>query len=206
MTYRAVFGQTLLNLLIKRRRLKLTRTEAWQLVTEHTESDSLRKHMLAVEAAMRFYANYFKEDEEKWAVTGLLHDFDYEKHPTPAEHPFVGVEILKSKGYPEEITRAILSHAEYSGVKPESNMEKSLYAVDELTGFITAVALVRPSKSVMEVTVKSVEKKMKAKAFAANVNREDIQKGAAMLNIALEEHIDNVIKAMQKIAPDLGLS
>ncbi len=184
----------------------MTRQEAWELVSEYTESDSLRKHMLAVEAAMRFYANKYDEDEEKWAIVGLLHDFDYEKHPSPQEHPFVGVEILKGKGVSEEITRAILSHADYSGVIPETLMEKSLYAVDELSGFITAVALVRPSKSVMDVKVKSVKKKLKSKAFAANVNREDILKGTELLQLPLEEHIENVIKAMQKAAPTLGLA
>lgn len=183
----------------------MTRQEAWDLMTEYTKSENLRKHMLAVEAAMRFYASKFGEDEEKWAIVGLLHDFDYEQNPSADKHPFVGVEILKAKGYPQEITRAILSHADYSGVVPESNMEKTLYAVDELTGFITAVALVRPSKSITDVTVKSVKKKMKSKAFAANVKREDIHKGAEMLGLSLEEHIDNVIQAMKKVARELGL-
>lgn len=183
----------------------MNRQAAWELMTEYTKSENLRKHMQAVEAAMRFYARKFGEDEEKWSVVGLLHDFDYEQHPTAEEHPFVGVEILKERGYPEEITRAILSHADYSGVKPESNMEKALYAVDELTGFIVAVALVRPTKSLMDVKVKSVKKKMKDKGFARNVKREDIQKGAEMLGLTLEEHIDNVIQAMQTIAEDLGL-
>ncbi len=180
--------------------------EAWDLVTEYTKSDSLRKHMLAVEAAMRFYARKFGEDEEKWAVVGLLHDFDYEQNPSLEDHPFVGVKILKEKGYPEEITRAILSHADYSGVKPESNMEKSLVAVDELAGFIVAVALVRPSRSLMDLKVKSVKKKIKTKAFAANVSREDIQNGAEMLGITLEEHIQNVITGMQAVAEELGLA
>ncbi|MFQ5650670.1 MAG: HDIG domain-containing metalloprotein [bacterium] len=184
----------------------MTRQEAWELVTEYTKSENLRKHMLAVEAAMRFYARKYGSDEETWAIVGLLHDFDYEQHPSKEEHPFVGVEILKEKGTPEKITRAILSHADYTGVAPESDMEKSLYAVDELTGFITAVALVRPSKSVMDVTVKSVKKKMKSKAFAANVSREDIQKGADLLGLTLEEHIGNVIEAMQSVAPELGLA
>ncbi|MCG8606633.1 HDIG domain-containing protein [bacterium] len=183
----------------------MNRQEAWEIMTQHTEAESLRNHMLAVEAAMRFYARKFGEDEEKWAVVGLLHDFDYEKHPTPEEHPFVGVKILQEKGYPEEITRAILSHADYSGVEPESNMEKALVAVDELTGFIVAVALVRPSRSLMDVKVKSVKKKMKSKAFAANVSREDIQNGAELLGLTLEEHIQNVIEAMQSVAGALGL-
>ena len=174
-------------------------------MTEYTKSSNLRKHMLAVEGAMRLYARRFGEDEEKWAVVGLLHDFDYEQHPTKEEHPFVGVGILKEKGYPEEITRAILSHADYSGVVPESQMEKTLFAADELTGFIVAVALVRPTKSLMDVKVKSVKKKMKSKAFAANVSREDIQRGAEMLGLTLEEHIENVLTAMKGIAGDLGL-
>ena len=185
---------------------KMNRQEAWDLMTEHTKSQNLRKHMLAVEAAMRFYAKKFGEDEEKWAVVGLLHDFDYEQHPTPEEHPFVGVKILKEKGYPEEITRAILSHADYAGVVPESNMEKSLFAADELSGFIVAVSLVRPSKSILDLKVKSVKKKLKTKAFAANVSREDIQKGAEMLELTIEEHIQNVIDAMKTIAGDLGLA
>jgi putative nucleotidyltransferase with HDIG domain len=185
--------------------VNMNRKEAWEIVTQYTKSENLRKHMLAVEAAMRYYARKFGEDEDKWAVVGLLHDFDYEQHPTKEEHPFVGVNILKEKGYPEEITRAILSHADYTGVAPESTMEKTLSAVDELTGFIVAVALVRPSKSLMDVKVKSVKKKMKDKAFARNVSREDIQRGAELLNLSLDEHIDNVIKAMQTIAGELGL-
>lgn len=184
----------------------MTRQEAWDIMTEHTESDSLRKHMLAVEGAMRFYARKFSEDEEKWGIVGLLHDFDYEKHPSREEHPFVGVEILRKKGYPDEVTRAILSHADYSGIAPESLMEKTLSAVDELSGFITAVALVRPSRSIMDVKVKSVKKKMKSKAFAANVNREDIERGAELLQIPLDEHIENVIKSMQGVAEELGLA
>ena len=162
--------------------------------------------MLAVEAAMRFYARKFGEDEQKWSVVGLLHDFDYEQNPSKEKHPYVGVSILKEKGYPDEITRAILSHADYTGVVPESNMEKALFAVDELTGFTVAVALVRPTKSVMDVTVKSVKKKMKDKAFAKKVNRDDIKKGAELLNLSLEEHIQNVIQAMQSIAGELGLA
>jgi len=183
----------------------MTRQEAWDLMTEHTKSENLRKHMLAVEAAMRYYAKKFGEDEEKWAVVGLLHDFDYEQHPTPEEHPFVGVELLKQKGYPEEITRAILSHADYTGVVPETRMERTLFAVDELTGFIVAVALMRPNKSLAEVTVKSVKKKLKTKGFARNVKREDIEKGAELLGLTLDEHIENVIRAMQGIARELGL-
>ncbi|MFQ5602667.1 MAG: HD domain-containing protein [bacterium] len=183
----------------------MNREQAWALMTEYTKSENLRNHMLAVEAAMRFYAKIFGDDEEKWAVVGLLHDFDYEQHPTKEAHPFVGVQILQERGCTEEITRAILSHADYTGVKPESNLEKALCAVDELTGFIVAVALVRPTKSLQDVKVKSVKKKMKDKAFARNVNREDIQKGAELLGLTLEEHINNVITAMKTIAPQLGL-
>ncbi len=183
----------------------MNREDAWKLMTEHTESESLRKHMLAVEAAMRYYARAAGEDEEHWAVAGLLHDFDYEKHPSKKEHPFVGVKILREKGYAADIIDAILAHADYSGVPAETAMAKTLLAVDELTGFITAVALVRPSKSVMDVTVKSVKKKLKSAGFAANVKREDIHRGAALLNLTLEEHIENVIRAMQQVAPQLGL-
>jgi len=183
----------------------MDREQAWNLMTEYTKSDSLRKHMLSVEAAMRFYAKIFGEDEEKWGIVGLLHDFDYEQNPSLEDHPFVGVKILEEKGYPEEIRRAVLAHAEHTGVVPETPMEKSVFAVDELTGFIVAVALVRPSKSIMDVKVKSVKKKMKDKGFARNVNREDIRKGAALLNLTLEEHIGNVIAAMQGIAKELEL-
>ena len=184
----------------------LERSQAWGLLCEYTQSESLRKHMLAVEACMRAYARKFGEDEKKWGVTGLLHDFDYEKYPTPAEHPFVGNKILEERGYPEEIRRAILSHADYSGVKRESLMEKTLYACDELSGFITASALVKPNKSLAEVEAKSVRKKMKDKAFARSVSRDDIINGAADLGIDLEEHIAFCIAAMQTIAGELGLA
>lgn len=183
----------------------MNREAAWKLMCEFTQSESLRKHMLAVEACMRAYARKFGEDEEKWAITGLLHDFDYEKYPTPAEHPFVGSKVLEERGYPEEIRRAILSHADYSGVKRESNMEKTLYACDELAGFITASALVKPGKSLAEVEAKSVRKKMKDKAFARSVSRDDIINGAADLGVDLEEHIAFCIEAMKTIAPELGL-
>ncbi|HET9182516.1 MAG TPA: HD domain-containing protein [Candidatus Angelobacter sp.] len=184
----------------------IDRASAWNLVCEYTQSESLRKHMLAVEACMRAYARKFGEDEDKWAITGLLHDFDYEKYPTPQEHPFVGNKILEERGYPEEIRRAILSHADYSGVKRESKMEKVLYACDELAGFITASALVKPNKSLAEVEAKSVRKKMKDKAFARSVNRDDIINGAADLGVDLEEHIAFCIEAMKAIAPELGLA
>src|SRR5262244_3934661 len=184
----------------------VNREAAWSLMCEWTQSESLRKHMLAVEACMRAYARKFGEDEEKWAITGLLHDFDYEKYPTPAEHPFVGNKILEERGYSEEIRRAILSHAEYSGVKRESRMEKTLFACDELAGFITASALVKPKKSLAEVEAKSVRKKMKDKAFARSVNRQDIINGAADLGVDLEEHIAFCIDAMKTIAGELGLA
>jgi putative nucleotidyltransferase with HDIG domain len=182
------------------------RQQAWNLMCEYTQSESLRKHMLAVEACMRAYAHKYGEDEEKWAITGLLHDFDYEKYPTPEEHPFVGSKILEQHGYPEEVRRAILSHADYSGVKRESTMEKVLYACDELSGFITASTLVKPGKSLAEVDAKSVRRKMKDKAFARSVNRDDIINGAAALGVDLEEHIAFCIEAMKSIAGELGLA
>src|SRR5438105_767792 len=182
------------------------RSAAWGLLCEYTQSESLRKHALAVEACMRAYAKRFGDEEEKYGITGLLHDFDYEKYPTPAEHPFVGNKILEERGYPEDIRRAILSHAEYSGVPRHTNMEKALFACDELAGFITATALVKPSKSLAEVEAKSVRKKMKDKAFARSVSREDIIQGASELRIDLEEHIAFCIAAMQAIAPVLGLA
>ena len=184
----------------------MNRESAWSLLCEYTQSESLRKHMLAVEACMRAYARKYGDDEEKWGITGLLHDFDYEKYPTPQEHPFVGNKILEERGYPEEVRRAILSHADYSGVKRESNMEKALFACDELAGFITATALIKPNKSLAEVEAKSVRKKMKDKAFARNVSRDDITKGAAELGVELEEHIAFCIEAMKGIAKELGLA
>ena len=185
---------------------KMDRDQAWSLLCEYTQSESLRKHMLAVEACMRAYARKFGADENKWGITGLLHDFDYEKYPTPAEHPFVGNKILEERGYPEEVRRAILSHADYSGVKRESQMEKALYACDEVSGFITASALVKPNKSLAEVEARSVRKKMKDKAFARSVNRDDIINGAADLGVDLEEHIAFCIEAMKGIAAELGLA
>lgn len=182
------------------------REAAWNLLCEYTQSENLRKHMMAVEACMRAYARKFGEDLEKWGVVGLLHDFDYEKYPTPQEHPFVGNKVLEERGYPEEIRRAILSHADYSGVKRESQMEKALFACDELAGFITATALVKPGKSLAEVDAKSVRKKMKDKAFARSVSRDDIINGAAELGVDLDEHITFCIEAMKTIAPELGLA
>jgi putative nucleotidyltransferase with HDIG domain len=184
----------------------INRESAWSLLCEYTQSESLRKHMMAVEACMKAYARKQGEDENKWGITGLLHDFDYEKYPTPQEHPFVGNKILEERGYSEEIRRAILSHAECSGVKRETPMEKTLFACDELAGFITATALVKPSKSLAEVDAKSIRKKMKDKAFARSVNRDDIVNGAADLGVDLDQHIAFCIEAMKQIAGELGLA
>jgi putative nucleotidyltransferase with HDIG domain len=181
------------------------RGTALGLLTEFTQSESLRKHALAVEACMRAYARKAGADEEFWGMVGLLHDFDYEKYPSPEEHPYKGCEILKERGYSEEVRRAIMSHAEYSGVARVSPMEKTLFACDELAGFITACALVKPGKSLQEVEAKSVRKKMKDKAFARSVHREDIVQGAADLGLDLEEHIAFCIEAMKTIAKELGL-
>src|SRR5258705_1629647 len=181
------------------------RDAAWGLLTEFTQSESLRKHALAVEACMRAYAKKFGEDQYLWGIVGLIHDFDYEEYPTPEEHPYKGNEILKERGYSEEIRRAIMSHAEYSGVSRDTPMEKALFACDELAGFITACTLVKPSKSLAEVEAKSVRKKMKDKAFARSVNRHDITTGAAELGVDLEEHIAFCIKAMKGITRELGL-
>jgi len=183
----------------------LSRDEAWVLVTEHTQSESLRKHMLAVEAAVRGYARLWGEDEDDWGVVALLHDFDYERWPDQTNHPFRGVEILKAKGYPEWVTRAILSHADYSGVPRESRLEKALYACDEMAGFVTAAALVRPSKSVLDLEAGSVLKRMKDKAFARAVNREDLKRGAEELGLPLAEHVGNVIQFLRVQAEPLGL-
>jgi putative nucleotidyltransferase with HDIG domain len=187
------------------------REEALALMHEYTASDSLRKHMLSVEAAMRAYAAKFGEDVERWGITGLVHDFDYERYPNEAhspteEHPAEGVRILRSKGFPEDILEAILGHARYSGVPRVSMMAKTLFAVDELTGLITATALVRPTRNLLEVEAKSVRKKMKDKAFARGVSREDVTEGAADLGVDLDAHISFVIGAMQRIAPELGLA
>ena len=188
-----------------------SRDEVLATMHEYTASDSLRKHMLSVEAAMRAYAEKFGEDVEKWGITGLIHDFDYERFPnaehSPTEgHPAEGVRILRASGYPEDVLEAIMGHANYSGVPRESLLAKTLFAVDELTGLITATALVRPTRNVMEVEARSVRKKMKDKAFARGVNREDVISGAADLGVDLDEHIAFVIAAMQGIAPSLGLS
>jgi predicted hydrolase (HD superfamily) len=190
-------------------RVTHTRDAAWQLLTEFTQSESLRKHALAVEACMRAcskkYADGSPAAEELWGLVGLIHDFDYERWPTPEEHPYKGNEILKERGYSDEIRRAIMSHVEYSGVTRETPMEKALFACDELAGFITAVALIKPGKSLAEVDAKSVRKRMKDKAFARKVNRDDIVKGAAELGVDLDEHIAFCIEAMKPIAKQLGL-
>ena len=185
--------------------MNLSRDDAYALMTEHTQGESLRKHMLAVEAAVRGYARKWGEPEEDWAVVALLHDFDYEKWPDPENHPFRGVEILKARGYPEWVTRAILSHADYSGVARESRLEHTLFACDEMSGFVTAAALVRPSRSVMDLEAPSVIKRMKDKAFARAVSRDDLRKGAEEIGLPLEEHIRNVIASLRESADALGL-
>jgi len=184
----------------------ITREAGWELLCEYTPSESLRKHAMAVEACMRAYARKFGEDEEKWGLTGLVHDFDYERWPSAEDHPFRGNEILAQLGYPDDIKRAILSHADYSGVKRETRMEKALYACDELAGLITAGTLVKPSKSLAEVDAPSIRRKMKDKAFARSVNRQDIINGAADLGVDLDEHITFCIEAMRGIAKELGLA
>ena len=181
------------------------REAAWCLLTEFTQSESLRKHALAVEACMRAYARKTGANEELWGLVGLLHDFDYEKYPSAQEHPYKGNEILRERGYSEEVRRAIMSHAEYSGVPRITPMEKTLFACDELAGFITACALVKPGKSLAEVEARSVRRKMKDKAFARSVNRDDITQGAAALALELEDHIAFCIEAMKGIAGKLGL-
>jgi putative nucleotidyltransferase with HDIG domain len=183
----------------------IDRPKAWEILCEFTKSESLRKHALAVEACLVAYARKFGEDEAKWSVTALLHDFDYEMHPEAPDHPMKGEPILAERGVSEEIRRAILSHANYSGVSRESLLERTLFACDELAGFLTACALVKPNKSIFEVEAKSVRKKMKDKAFARSVNREDIVAGAAELGVDLEEHINFCAQAMQERAAELGL-
>ena len=194
-----------------------SRESAWSLLTEYTESESLRKHARAVEACMRSYARKLAQEqglspeqatdlEKKYSVTGLLHDFDYERFPTQDQHPYVGNKILEERGYPQDVRRAIMSHADYTGVRRETHMEKVLFACDELAGFITATALVKPSKSLAEVDAKSIRKKMKDKAFARSVSRDDIVNGAADLGLDLDEHIAFCIEAMRTIAEELGLS
>lgn len=184
----------------------MDRAHAWGLLTEFTRSESLRKHALAVEACMRAYARKLGADEEQWGIVGLIHDFDYEKFPTAEEHPFKGNAILEERGWPEDVRRAIMSHADYTGLKRESPMEKALFACDELAGFITATALVKPNKSLAEVDANSVRKRMKDKAFARAVSRQDIINGAAELGVDLDEHITFCIEAMKTVAGELGLA
>jgi len=181
------------------------RPDAWLLLTEYTKSESLLKHAMAVEAAVRGYARRFGEDQEGWGVVALLHDFDYERWPTLDDHPFRGSEILRERGYPEWVIRAILSHADYSGVPRDGLLEKTLFACDELAGFITAAALIRPSKSILDLELRSVLKRMKDKAFARGVKREDLTAGAALLGLPLDEHIGYVIGFMREAADALGL-
>lgn len=184
----------------------MNRESAWGLLCEYTPSESLRKHAMAVEACMRAYAKKYGEDEEKWGITGLIHDFDYERWPSLDDHPFRGNEILTQLGYPEDIKRAILSHADYSGVTRDSRMEKALFACDELSGLITAATLVKPTKSLADVDAASIRRKMKDKAFARSVNRQDIINGAADLGEDLDQHIAFCIEAMRGIAGELGLA
>jgi len=186
--------------------LRPTRDEAWELLNQYTKSSGLIKHALAVEAAMRSYAARYDQDVELWGITGLIHDFDYEQHPTAEEHPLAGVAILEELGWPEEIITAIKGHATYLDVPRTSLMARALFAVDELTGLIAACALVRPSKSIMDLKVRSVRKKWKDKAFARGVNRQDIEMGASELGVELSAHIALVIEAMQSVAGELGLA
>ena len=183
----------------------LSRDAAWSLLTEWTKSESLRKHALAVETAVRGYARKFGANEDEWGIVGLLHDFDYERYPTLENHPFRGCEELQRRGYPEWVTRAILSHAQYSGVPRESPLEKSLFACDEMAGFVTAASLVRPSKSVLDLEASSVIKRMKDKAFAKGVSRDDLRQGAEELGLPLDEHVTNVITFLRERADSLGL-
>jgi len=186
--------------------MDMNRENAWALLTEYTKSESLLKHALAVEAAVRGYAHKFGENEDEWGITALLHDFDYERWPTLGDHPNKGAEIMRERGYPEWMIRAILSHAvDITGVTRDSMLEKTLFACDEMAGFITAASLVRPSKSVIDLEPKSVVRRMKDKAFARGVKREDLHAGAASLGLPLEEHIGNVIAAMRERADELGL-
>ena len=184
---------------------QVDRQAAWDLLCEFTQTDGLRKHALAVETVMRHFARKHGEDEETWGVTGLLHDFDYERWPTAEGHPYEGNKILAERGYPDDVRTAIMGHADYTGVPRETLMAKMLFSVDELTGFVTAVALVRPNKSIFEVEPASVRKKMKDKAFARQVNRDDIVHGAEQLGVDLEAHIADVIEALRSNADALGL-
>lgn len=185
--------------------MSLCRKQAWDLLCEYVQSDNLRKHALAVEACMRHYARLWGEDETLWGIAGLLHDMDYERHPSLEEHPYVAMEILRQKGYPDEIVRAVGAHADHTSIPRQTRMEHTLFACDELTGFVTAVALVRPNRKLAEVDVASVRKKMKDKAFARAVSREDLLKGAEEIGMPFDEHVQHVINAMSSIADQLGL-
>ena len=184
----------------------VTRDEAWALLQEFGQSDALFRHATAVEACMRAYARQLGEDEDLWGITGMLHDFDWDACPTPEEHPQFGADILKARGYPDSIVKAVLSHGNHTGVPRETMMEKALFSLDELSGFVTAVALVRPTKSLGDTDVRSVRKKMKDKAFAKSVSREDIAQGAEELGVDLDEHITFVIDALKPVAGTLGLA
>lgn len=184
----------------------MTRDDAWSLLCEWTQDEALRRHMLGVEAAMRWHARKHGEDEEKWGIVGLLHDFDYERYPEPPDHPLKGAEVLRQKGYPEDVVRAILGHAAWGGVERDTLMARVLFAVDELVGFLFACAYVQPSKSIAEVKVKSVKKKLKDKGFARKVSRDDIQQGIEELGVDRDEHIAAVIEALREVAPDIGLA
>lgn len=183
----------------------MDRSEAFAIVKEYVKNQNLINHMFAVEAAMRFYAQKLDQDVDLWGLSGLLHDFDWEIHPTLEEHPVAGAPILRERGVPEEVVQAILSHADHTGVPRETLMQKALYACDEITGLVTAVALVRPSRSLYDLTASSVKKKWKDKAFAAGANRDEISRAAAEFGVDLWQHTDNVILAMRSIAPELGL-
>lgn len=184
----------------------MDRPAAWALLTEYTQNESLLKHAMAVEAALRAYAPKYGGDPEEWGVVGLVHDFDYERYPSrEAGHPFKGGEILRARGYPEHLIQAVLSHADYSGIPRETSLQKVLFACDELCGFITAAALIRPTRSVLDLEASSVRKRMKDKAFARQVSRDDIVKGAQQLGVDLNEHIAFVIQAMRSVADELGL-
>jgi len=184
----------------------LERSEAWDILCEYTKKEALRKHALAVEAAMKAYARKYEGDEENWGIVGLLHDFDFEIHPNPEEHPVKGAKILGERAVPEEIVYAVLCHADYLGMDRKTPMDRAIYAVDELTGFVIAVALVRPSKSIEEVNVAAVRKKMKDKGFARAVNREDITRGAEIMDVDLDEHIAFVIESLKPVAAELGIA
>jgi len=185
--------------------MDLSRDAAWALLAEFTQNENLQKHALAVEAAVRGYARLWGEDEEAWGVTALLHDFDYERYPDLADHPFKGAEILRERGYPEWLVRAVLSHADHTGVARESRLEHALFACDEMAGFVTAAALIRPSKSLLDLEAKSVVKRMKEKAFARAVNRDDLRRGAEEIGVPLDAHVANVIAFMREQADALGL-